>query len=461
LPGFLDCDVAKMPSPLKAIIVGAGHRALLYASYAQKYPDAMRIVGVADPIELRRQQVAAQYNLTPECCFTSAQALAEVPKFADVVINGTMDHQHVATAIPLLRVGYDMLLEKPFATDEEEMWQLVDVVQKHNNKVMICHVLRFAPFYSAIRQQVQSGVIGDILNVQTLEHVSYHHMGVGLVRGKWSKQSESHSSMLMAKCCHDLDLITWMKSGVLPTRVASFGSNMQFKPENVPTGAGTRCLVDCAIELECLYSARKHYVDHPERWSFYVWDSLEHIENLTLEQQIASLKDDNPYGRCVWKTGMDVVDHQSVVIEFEDGATATHNMVGGAAKPSRSIHLIGTRGEIQGVFEENCFIVRSIDARPGHEYQDRVIDLRVSGDMHGAFSGHGGGDLRLVDDFVRVVRGETPSLSTTNLMDSVAGHLIGFCADRAMAKHGVVELATSLQGYTTIHKRASNWQNST
>jgi hypothetical protein len=252
----------------------------------------------------------------------------------------------------------------------------------------------------------------------------------------------------MSKCCHDLDLITWMKSGVKPMAVASFGSNMQFKPENMPEGAGSRCLVDCPIEPTCLYSARKHYIDHPDRWRFYVWDSLDDIENPSLDQKLASLKADNPYGRCAWKTGMDVVDHQSVVIEFEDGSTATHNMVGGTAKPSRSIHLIGTLGEIEGVFEESRFVLRAIDPRPGYEYQDRMIDLRVAGDMHGAFSGHGGGDMRLVDDFVRVVRGETPSLSTTSLMDSVAGHLIGFCADKAMETHSVVEVTPLLDNYT-------------
>ena len=154
--------------------------------------------------------------------------------------------------------------------------------------------------------------------------------------------------MLMAKSCHDLDLITWMKSGIRPQRVASFGSNFQFRAENAPPGAGTRCLVDCPIEADCLYSARKHYIDHPDRWAFYVWDSLEHLANPTIEDKLESLKT-SPYGRCVWKTDMDVVDHQSVLIDFEDGCTATLNMIGGAAKPSRTIHLIGTRWRNPGL----------------------------------------------------------------------------------------------------------------
>ena len=252
-----------MPKPLTAIIVGAGHRALLYASYAVHHPDELRIVGVADPSDLRREQTARTFGLKADYCFRTAEELAEQPRQADFVINGTMDHQHVPTALPLLEAGYHMLLEKPFATHEQEMWQLVETARKHERTIAICHVLRYAPFYAAIRQQVLDGAIGTILNVQAVEHVSYHHMAVAFVRGKWSKRSYSGSSMLMAKCCHDLDLIAWMKSGVAPVQVASFGSNIQFRPDQTPAGAGTRCLVDCPIEPDCLYSARKHYIDHP------------------------------------------------------------------------------------------------------------------------------------------------------------------------------------------------------
>jgi hypothetical protein len=135
------------------------------------------------------------------------------------------------------------------------------------------------------------------------------------------------------------------------------------------------------------------------------------------------------------------------LVEFQDGSTATHNMIGGASRPSRSIHLIGTHGEIQGVFEDRRFVIRHIDPRPGHEYSEEVIDLDtaharalIAQDMHGAFGGHGGGDLRLVADFCRVVRGEKASISTTDIRDSITGHLIGFCADRAMDEHRIVDI---------------------
>ncbi|MEZ4682819.1 MAG: hypothetical protein R2932_52290 [Caldilineaceae bacterium] len=90
-------------------------------------------------------------------------------------------------------------------------------------------------------------------------------------------------------------------------------------------------------------------------------------------------------------------------------ATATLNMVGGATA-SRSLHLIGTTGEIQGNLEDSRFVIRHIDPRPGHEYSEEIVDLTIGGDMTGAFGGHGGGDLRLMADFVRLISGGHPRL---------------------------------------------------
>ena len=424
-------------APVTAVIVGAGHRAVTYAAYSEHRPDRLRIVGVADPSELRRREAAERFGVPETHRFASVEELVARPRFADAAINGTMDHLHVPTSVPLLDAGYHLLLEKPFATGRDEVRTLVEAAARGGGQVMVCHVLRYTPFYRAIKERVAAGDIGDLVSVQTVEHVSYHHMAVGFVRGKWRRRADTGSSMLLAKCCHDLDLIVWMKAGARPVAVSSFGSRSYFRAENAPPGAGTRCLVDCKIEPDCLYSARKHYLDHPDRWSFYVWSGLEDVGSPTDEDRVELLKTSD-YGRCVWRMDNDVVDRQAVAMEFDDGTTATHNMVGGTARPSRSIHLVGTIGEIQGVFEDQSFVVRHID--PGTEYSEERVDTDVSGDMQGAFGGHGGGDMRLVEDFVSLVQGRPRSISCTSLDDSISSHLVGFAADAAMEERRVVEL---------------------
>ena len=428
--------------PITAIIVGAGHRAFVYSELAKTNPEMLKIVGVADPNPIRRKKAMDYFGFNEDMCFENAEELAKKGKLADTVINGTMDEQHLETAVPLLDAGYDMLLEKPFATNEDEMWQIVECAKKNNAKVMICHVLRYTPFYYSIKERIANGEIGEIINIQTNEHVSYHHLSTSYVRGKWANSKKCHTSMLLAKCCHDLDIMMWMMADTKPKQISSFGGKFQFKPENAPKGAGTICMKDCPLVDTCVYSTKRLYIDHPDRWAFYVWDALEGKENITLDDKIALMQSDSPYARCIYKCDNDVVDHQSVMVSFENGATGTHNMVGGSAEPRRSIHIIGTKGEIFGNFEESKFTVLKINPSPdahNEECDVEEVDLRVTGDMVGAYGGHGGGDERLAEDFVKYIRGEAPSLACTSIFDSVAGHLSVYRADKSRENDGQVQ----------------------
>ena len=426
--------------PITAIIVGAGHRSFVYSELAKTNPEMLKIVGVADPNPIRRKKAMDYFGFKEDMCFENAEELAKKGKLADTVINGTMDEQHLETAVPLLDAGYDMLLEKPFAPNEEEMRQIVNCAKKNNSKVMICHVLRYTPFYYAIKERIVNGEIGDIINIQTTEHVSYHHLSTSYIRGKWANSDKCHASMLLAKCCHDLDIIMWMMSETKPKQISSFGGKFQFKPENAPKEAGTICMKDCPLVDTCVYSTKRLYIDHPDRWAFYVWDALEGKKNISIEDKIALMKSDSPYARCIYKCDNNVVDHQSVLINFESGATGTHNMVGGSAEPRREIHIIGTKGEIFGNFEESKFTVLKIDPSPdahNEECDVEEVDLRVTGDMVGAYGGHGGGDERLAADFVKFIRGEKPSLACTSIFDSIAGHLSVYLADKSRENGGM------------------------
>lgn len=421
-----------MSKPLKAVIVGGGHRSLIYAELAKAEPDMLQIVGIADPNDFRRNQIGDYFNIPPEHRFVDVEALTQVPRFADAAINGTMDHIHVSTSIPLLKAGYDILLEKPFAVNEEEMCSLINCAKENNRKIMVCFVLRYAPFYRKIKETLLSGEIGQVINIQMVEHVSYHHMSTSHIRGKWRNEEECHATMLLAKCCHDIDIMMWLMGNDTPSKVSSFGSLMQFRPENAPENSGTRCLVDCPLVDSCLYSAKRLYIDHPNRWEFYVWDKLENKENPTIEDKIKLLKT-SPYGVCAYKSDNNVVDHQSIAVQFKSGATGTHNMIGGAAIPQRKIHIIGTNGEIFGTLEDGKFTVSLIDPRPNCEHLDREVDVSVRDDSHG------GGDIELARDFVRYVRDNDMSVSCTSIEDSMKGHLTVFRADKSMKNGGKVE----------------------
>lgn len=424
------------PTPITAIIVGAGHRSIGYADITFSHPDLLRIVGVADPNPIRRQMTRERYGFSEDMCFSSADELAARGKLADVIINGTLDRLHVETSLPLLDAGYDMLLEKPFALNEKEALTLAECADRNGSKVMICHVLRYAPFYLNIKEQIMRGDLGEIINIQMAEHVSYHHMSIGYVRGKWRNSEESHSTMLLAKSCHDMDLMMWLMGKNEPVQVASFGGRYQFRPEKAPPNAGEICMVDCPLVDTCEYSSKRLYIAHPERWGCYVWDALEHLENPTDEDRIALMKSDSRYARCVYKSDNNVVDRQSVMINFASGATGTMNMVGGAAQDRRTISVIGTLGEIFGSFEKGFYTYRRIN--PDKEgfsggCDERIVDLKQAV----VSDGHGGGDRQMVLDFLNFVRGEPTSPACTSIFDSLTGHLAVFKADESRERGGI------------------------
>ena len=385
--------------PLKVVLLGAGNRGIRYATHMAEMPDKYKIVAVADPAESRRRTIQEMFDIPESGLYRSWEEILNQPKMADICVIALVDDMHYYPALKAIEQGYDLLLEKPFAVDEREALELCRVAGEHGRRVVIGHVLRYTDFYRAIKEKVMAGEIGKIISIEQCEHVNYHHMAVSYVRGKWRSEKLCFAPMLLAKSCHDIDIMAWMMGENAPVRVSSFGSDLQFGNARKPAGAGARCTVDCPYEAECIFSARANYLA-ADRWKQYVWKSLEGEGELSAERKAASLATDNPYGRCVWDFERDGnVDHQTVHIQFANGATGSFTMVGGSAKSERNIHIVGTRGEIKGTFEDGRFVVRKMcpDTKVG--YEERVFDLNADGDMIGARGGHGGGDRNLVLDF--------------------------------------------------------------
>jgi len=308
--------------------------------------------------------------------------------------------------------------------------------------VMICHVLRYSPFYKTIKSLIEQGEIGEIVTIHTSENVSFHHTAIGFVRGKWNNE-ERLSPMLLAKCCHDLDIIAWFLSGVPAVRVSSFGSLSQFRPENAPAGSSQRCLDGCQIEAQCPYSAKANYIT-AGLWGMYVWGDQDlNGDELTEEQKLESLRTDNPHGRCVWHCDNNVVDHQNVIVEFANSVTASHDMLCATARPTRRIHIVGTKGEIEGDFSDGLITIRwpfitKLPEPTEHHYCVHKIDVNAHGDS--GTGGHGGGDGRLMEDFVSLLSGAHTSKGLTRIEDSLMGHLIVFAAERSRTQGRTVNI---------------------
>ncbi|MBL7726713.1 MAG: Gfo/Idh/MocA family oxidoreductase, partial [Dinghuibacter sp.] len=104
--------------PVTAITCGAGSRGNLYGNYAVKYPEQLDIVGVAEPIPLRNERYAKKHNIADNNRFTTWEEVFKRPKLADAVIISTPDNLHYGPCMAALKMGYDVLLEKPISPSE-------------------------------------------------------------------------------------------------------------------------------------------------------------------------------------------------------------------------------------------------------------------------------------------------------------------------------------------------------
>ena len=209
---------------ISCVILGYGDRSSRYAEYAKIVPEELEIVGLIDINELKRRQGKEAFQLKDNQIFETLDAFLEADIACDVVINGTMDQMHYETTMPLLEKGYNILLEKPITANLEELLEIEKKAKEKQCKVVVCHVLRYTPFYSKIKSIIDSGKIGKIVNMQLNEHVWYGHFVNSYVRGKWRSEKECGSGLLLAKCCHDTDLMCWLNNITIPESVSSFGS---------------------------------------------------------------------------------------------------------------------------------------------------------------------------------------------------------------------------------------------
>ncbi|MDR4889968.1 Gfo/Idh/MocA family oxidoreductase [Fredinandcohnia sp. QZ13] len=413
-----------------AVVIGAGDRgARAYAPYALDHPHELNIVGVAEPNEDRRKKFQELHLIEDKHVFTSWEELMEQGKIADIAIICTQDKFHFEPTIHALKQGYHVLLEKPMSPDVRECIEMERVAREYDRKLTICHVLRYTEFWSTIKQIVEEGKIGEVVSLQLNENVEVMHMSHSFVRGNWSNKEKS-SPMILQKSCHDMDIISYVMDKKCE-RISSFGSLIHFKKENAPEGAPKRCLDGCPVELECPFHAGRYYLGEGKGWA------KKFTEDHSREGIIKALHE-TPYGKCVYQSDNNVVDHQVVNMEFEGGATATFSMCGFTREQTRIVQIMGTKGEIRGKMDENTLSI--YDFLTKHE---TIIRLPNS------VGGHSGGDFGIIRSFIKDIQNPSQKESISSAAISLRSHLMAFAAEESRLQQGKsIELDEFYQQYT-------------
>jgi predicted dehydrogenase len=458
-----------MNEPIRAIMIGAGQRGNdVYGAYALQHPQKIQFMAIAEPNPARRAKFGSQHKIPPEHQFETWEPLLARQSLGQAAFVCTQDHLHTQPTLTALRAGYDVLLEKPMATTADECRKLVAVAEETGRQLHISHVLRFTRHFAAMRDVIQSGDLGEIINVSHRENVSWWHMAHSFVRGNWRRKADS-APMILAKCCHDLDILIWMLGQNCDT-LSSVGSLKHYRSENAPEGAPRYCLDGCLEADTCPYYAPFIYVDllplwrsHADtakgfsRWATQVqqrapglvkalsvlapslrqlsaysgWPISVVAQDPTPENILAAIKD-GPYGRCVYRCDNDVVDHQVVSMQFDEGTSVTLTMHGHSHTEGRYTRIQGARAELTAAFGYGGSWIEVNHHR--NDRRERIDTSALAG------SGHGGGDGNLMATFLASLRGDGPGAASSTARQSLESHLMAFAAEEARAEKKIVRM---------------------
>lgn len=427
-----------MSKKITVALAGLGSRGKdTYAKAAKEYPDKMEIVAIADINPKKVEMVAKEYGIPKECCYSSVEEMLKEEKLADVMFLTTQDRQHVPQAIPALKKGYHLLLEKPVSPDLDECREIVRVAKECDRKVVVCHVLRYTPVFRKVKEILDSGILGDIVSINASENVGWFHMAHSFVRGNW-RNAELSSPMILQKCCHDMDLYLWLADKKCES-LSSFGNTYLFKEENAPEGSTKMCLGGCKVKDQCPYDAEAIYMDNTHigaRCGKTGWP-LNILTEVPTPESVEEALKTGPYGRCVYHCDNDVVDHQVVNLNMTDGSTMSFSMNGHTADFARHAQFCGTKGEMKvtmGAWDLDDDVIET--TLFGTELKTETIH---AADLSDDFSGHGGGDLVMVEEFLDILlgnRAESPSI--TSLEKSVESHYCALAAEMSRKMGGAV-----------------------
>lgn len=399
-----------MKNQVSVAVVGAGNRGNSYGQYALQHPGEVKIVAVAEPNDTRRHEFAALHGISPEGQFVSWESLLRKERLADGIIISTLDDMHVGPASVAMEKGYQLLLEKPISHNWEGTLEIARKAKETQAVVLVAHVLRYTQFYRKLKELLDSEIIGEVRLVDHVENIGYWHFAHSYVRGNW-RNSQVAAPIILAKTCHDLDLLYWMLDAKCE-ELTSSASLVHFTSKAKPEGASMRCL-DCQIEQECPYSARKIYLNDNSGWPVSVI-----TDDLSFTGRYQALAE-GPYGRCVYSCDNNVPDVQRVSMRFERDIEVNFALTAFSHEINRTTTIYGTHGELRADFEHNRLEIY----RFGQDNQVISIPQGVGR--------HGGGDFGLMRDFVSLLGKQQTFAGMTFIDDSLESHIMAYAAEQA------------------------------
>jgi len=399
-------------------IIGAGGRGVhsFARSFSKDHADETEVVALADP-NLVRAQAGIEWLGIKADIHDNAEDLVK-RKDIDAVVVTSPDYLHGEHAALAFKHKKHVFVDKPLATTVEDCLNAIEASKRARKVLFMGFNLRHHCVVRRLKELVSKGTFGDIFSVQAIEHYN----GGRTYHSRWNRLKKYSGGLWIHKGSHDFDVINYLMGNVRPARVSCFAGVFTFKPERLPfkprrgVEPGPTCN-KCVYNREC-----------PDAFMFRE-DGSSAVYKMFGDE--AAAVDGYHKNLCMYLSDKDTHDQGIAIVEYENGATASHSEYFATPISNRYYWIEGTRGHGEGHLHDRWV---KVYPRWSHDV--------IHHEIHPEAGGHGGADPGLFQTFVdSIKRRKRPTASGVDGTWSVA---VAVAAEKSRAEKRVVEISELL-----------------
>lgn len=415
-------------SPRRYAIIGTGSRSEMYVrALLGSHSDVGTPVAWVDSNPVRMAYYDRLFGqFRPGAALPSSYAPTELERMrdetgADAVVITTPDFTHHEYVMAALKLGMDVVVEKPLTVNAQNAAAIAEAAAASSANVTVTFNYRYSPRNTLVRQLIDAGEIGSVTSVHFEWLLDTGH-GADYFR-RWHREKEKSGGLLVHKATHHFDLVNWWTSGV-PETVFAVGGLRFYGEGNA--GASSPGARDGRFDLDLGNDPRMRQL----------FKDAEHVDGYRRNQD-------------VFAPGVTIEDNMSVLVGYRSGASLAYTLHAHAPWEGYRVAINGTRGRLELDVVEKPHRARGADQTVDPSAQDdgtadgaardslrprssrlllqKHFERPVEIPIPEGVGGHGGGDLKLLDDVFRggVTPGTHGSLAGEEKLSRRAGYLDG------------------------------------
>ncbi|TQJ33832.1 Gfo/Idh/MocA family protein [Arthrobacter sp. SLBN-122] len=423
-------------------LIGTGGRSEMYIrAIFGKHADTAELVAFSDVnpgrVEFYQKLIQELGAPGPVASFDPADLTAFIQaNNIDRIIVTTPDYTHADYIVEGLRAGADVVVEKPLTIDAEGCRRITQAVQETGRNVVVTFNYRYSPRNSALKEIIQSGVIGKVTSVDFSWVLDTVH-GADYFR-RWHREKKNSGGLLIHKASHHFDLVNWWIDDV-PERIFASGGLKFYGDKNAAErGLGPRPERGTP-DADAPGGAKDPFaldLREDERLKALFLDN-EHYDGYRRDQD-------------VFTAGITIEDNLALVVEYQGGPRLSYSLNAHSPWEGYRVAVNGTEGRAELEVVERAAVLHSTDKKtvvdPSATPVEEEDAVRRNGERlvvqrhwEAAYEvpivngegGHGGGDELLLSDLFNGP-GEDPLGRPSGYLDGLRSVSVGIAGNRSL-----------------------------